>query len=147
MITRSTIRTLVLGLVVMTTGCARQVTLLAEDLDPGQSYEDVEIGTRTGTYRFDRVLVLPDSLVGEYTVEVQKQSAEHGIYYEDVLRRRAMGRDEVVNLTTKKQDAERTLFFGLGTVAVGLVLADIFDQSLGFGGGSGAAVKQDPADR
>lgn len=125
-------------------GCSKQVTLLKSDLEPGQSYDGVELATRGGAYRFDRVLVMPDSLVGEYHVEVQRQSARDGIYYEDVLRKRVVDRDDVVSLTTKKQDAERTLFFGAGVVAAGLLLSDVFDQSLSLGGGSGAAVKADP---
>ncbi|MEZ4648778.1 MAG: hypothetical protein R3E97_08330 [Candidatus Eisenbacteria bacterium] len=125
-------------------GCSTQVTMLESDLAPGKSYDSVEISTRSGAYHFDRVLVTPDSLVGEYTVEVQRQSARDGIYYEDVARKRAVGRDEVVSLSTRQQDAERTLFFGIGVTAFGLLLGNLFDQSLSTGGGGGAAVKSDP---
>jgi hypothetical protein len=135
------------ALLASSVSCSKQVTLLESDLNPGQSYDGVEIATRSGAYRFDRVLVTPDSLVGEYYAEVQRQSAREGVYYEDVLRRRAVDRESVVSLSTKKQDAERTLFFGVGVVAAGLLLSDVFDQSLGIGGGGGAAVKNDPNDR
>ena len=125
-------------------GCSKQVTVLESDLDPGRSYESVEISTRAGAYHFDRVLVTPDSLVGEYTVEVQRQSARDGVYFEDISRKRAVGRDEVLSLSTRQQDAERTLFFGIGVTAFGLLLNNLYDQSLGIGGGGGAAVKSDP---
>ena len=134
----------VTGLLVVGIGCSKQVTVLEADLTPGQNYDGVEIATRSGAYRFERVLVTPDSLVGEYHIEVQRQSARDGIYYEDVLRRRSVDRDDVVTLSAKKQDAERTLFFGAGVVAVGFLLANVFDQSLSVGGGGGAAIKPDP---
>ena len=133
-----------LGLMLYQADPRRVATLLESDLDPGRSYESVEISTRAGAYHFDRVLVTPDSLVGEYTVEVQRQSARDGVYFEDISRKRAVGRDEVLSLSTRQQDAERTLFFGIGVTAFGLLLNNLFDQSLGIGGGGGAAVKSDP---
>lgn len=132
------------GLFLSVAACSTQYTVLEGDLEPGQQFGTARIDTNSGAYQFDRVLVTADSLVGEYEVEVQRRSSTDGVYYEDVTRARAVPRNDVVSVTSAKRDGERTLFFGVGTVAVGLLLRDVFETQLDVGGGGSSKSKPNP---
>jgi len=129
---------------VLLSSCSSQTLLPREELRPGASFASSEVRTDFGDYRFDRVKVAPDSLIGEYSIEVQRQSSEYGVYYEDVVRTRAISLDDVVSVSTKKRDAEKTIFVGAGTVAVTMLLRGVFDSEVLSTGGGSSRTKPDP---
>lgn len=125
-------------------GCSSQVLVSRDDLLPGTTFSSSEVRTSFGDYRFDRVEVAADSLFGEYVIEVQRQSSAHGIYYEDVIRQRAISLDDVVSVTLKKRNVEKTLFFGAGSFAVAVVMRDLFESEILRTGGGSSRTKPDP---
>jgi hypothetical protein len=127
-------------------GCSRSVVLPRESLEPGNRYENARVVTEDGfEYRFDRVVVLPDSVRGEYHQEVQRQSASQGIYYEDVVRAQAVPMTRVSSLSVKQSDPSRTFFAGVGAAAVVMLFKSLFESDLQAGGGGSSRTKPDPS--
>lgn len=125
--------------------CSRQVVVPREALNPGESFSKSQVRTEDGLeYTFDRVSVESDSLRGEFEAEVQRQSAEHGVYYEDVVRTQMLGIDRITSISVRERDAGRTFFFGAGAFAVGMLLKTVFDSELSGSGGGGSRTKPDP---
>lgn len=126
-------------------GCSTQMLLSREEIEPGKVYEGTNVLTYDGLeYRFERVIASQDSLVGEYTVEVQRQNAQYGIYYEDVTRTQTVALDRVEALTLGKRDAGKTFFFGAGVAAVGFFVKELAETAAEAGGGGGSKNKPDP---
>lgn len=133
------------ALLLLAAGCSRSVVLPRESLEPGNQYENVSVLTEDGLeYRFDRVLVLPDSVRGEYEQEVQRHSASQGTYYEDVVRAQAVPLARVSSLSVKKKDPGKTFFVGAGAAAVAMLFKTLFDSDLESGGGGSSKTKPDP---
>jgi len=127
-------------------GCSRSVVLPRESLEPGKRYDNARVITEDGfEYRFDRVLVLPDSVRGEYQQEVQRQSASQGVYYEDVVRAQAVPMTRVSSLSVKQSDPSRTFFAGVGAAAVVMLFKSLFESDLQTGGGGSSRTKPDPS--
>ena len=128
------------------TGCSRSVVLPRESLEPGQQFGKTRVLTADGfEYQFDRLLVQPDSLRGEYQQEVQRQSAAAGVYYEDIVRAQAVPLERVSSVAVKKADPSRTFFAGVGTAAVVMLFKNLFDSQMQNGGGGGSRTKPDPS--
>lgn len=135
-----------LALALVFSGCSRSVVLPRESLEAGNQFEDVAVVTEDGfEYRFDRVLVLPDSVRGEYHQEVQRHSASQGTYYEDVVRAQAVPLGRVSSVSVKKSDPSKTFFVGAGAAAVVMLFKTLFDSSLDTGGGGSSRTKPDPS--
>lgn len=137
----------ILGLLSMiwTMGCSTQTLLPREQIETGSTFEGSHVLTRDGLeYRFERVTAAEDSLYGQYTVEVQRHSADYGIYYEDEVRTQSIALDRVESLSMKKRDAGKTFFFGAGVAALGFFIRDLSDGVSTSGGGGRSKNKPDP---
>jgi hypothetical protein len=130
--------------VLVVSGCSSSLTIPRTELAPGSSFDKSRVRTNDGLeYGFDRVLVHPDSLVGEYSVEVERQDAEHGVYYEDQVRTQAVPLSRVESVVVSKRDPEKTFFLGAGVVATAFLIKNLTDTSIGQNDRPRAAIKQE----
>lgn len=133
-------------LLLFAAGCSRSVVLPRESLEPGERFENASVRTEDGfEYRFDRIVILPDSVRGEYQQEVQRHSASQGTYYEDVVRAQAVPLGRVTSVSVKKADPSKTFFAGVGAAAVVMLFKNIFESDLQTGGGGRSKTKPDPS--
>ena len=134
------------ALLFLASGCSRSVVLPRESLEPGERYENVSVRTEDGfEYRFDRAVILPDSVRGEYQQEVQRHSASQGTYYEDVVRAQAVPLGRVSSVSVKKSDPSKTFFAGVGAAAVVMLFKTLFESDLESSGGGSSKTKPDPS--
>ncbi len=134
------------ALILLSFGCSTRTTLHPAALQDGLVLGHAKVETLDNLeYRFDRVTVGTDSLVGEYTVQVERQSRDQEIYYDDVTRKHTLPLTNVLRITQKKRDPSKTLMAGAGIFAVGFIVHDLSsDDGVIRTGGGGAKTKPDP---
>ncbi|MBK8230525.1 MAG: hypothetical protein IPK72_08070 [Candidatus Eisenbacteria bacterium] len=141
------LRTAALGAVLFTlSGCATKTIIHPQQLEAGRTLANAKVETLDNLeYRFERVTVGADSLVGEYRVQVERQSRDEEIYYDEVTRTYTLPLDSVLRITQSKRDPSKTLMAGAGLFAVGFVIHDLSgDDGVARSGGGGSVVKPDP---
>jgi len=127
-------------------GCATRTTIHPNAFQDGMKIEKAKVETLDNLeYRFARVTIGADSLVGEYQVEVERQSRDTEIYYDQVTRKVRLPLSNVLRITQSKRDPSKTLLAGAGLFAFGFFVHDLSsDDGVTRSGGGGARTKPDP---
>lgn len=139
-------RALVLGICwIGLSGCATRVTMNRDQLLPGTELARGRVETSDGLeYRFERVEITPDSLIGQYRILVEREEPGSEMYYDEVRKRRVFPLQEVERVTTSERDPSRTFLAGAGIAAAAFFVRDLTSGDDGTRGRSGAPQKGDP---
>jgi hypothetical protein len=138
-----TARLLLLSGLVALVGCSSYRAVPRADLGPDRSYENVRVATLDGfEYRFDRVAIQADTLVGFYSITEERSNAKSEVWYEDVLRRHSIPLARVASVQLVRRDPVKTAFYGASLAAAGYLLGTLVEEkrgepSSGGGGGKG----------
>ncbi|MFN8549098.1 MAG: hypothetical protein U0527_14300 [Candidatus Eisenbacteria bacterium] len=127
-------------------GCSTRTTLHPNSFQDGLTLGKAKVETLDNLeYRFSRVTIGADSLVGEYQVEVERQSRDTEIYYDRVTRKVRLPLSNVLRITQSKRDPSKTLLAGAGLFAFGFFVHDLSsDDGVMRTGGGGSRTKPDP---
>ena len=115
---------LLLALLLLSGGCTTMKTIAPKDRVPGKIYPRSRVYLKGGEqYEFDRVSFFPDSLAGEFKVQVEKHSDNSGPYYVEEDRSFRFPLNQVDSVAVVHRSYVRAAFYTAGLVALG-VLAD-----------------------
>lgn len=134
----------VLGLVALTLSCTSSYKVPREELIEGAELRKAVVFRSDGTaYRFDRVALRGDSLVGLYPVSVEKRS-EGGVSVETVMRSYPIAMTQIDSVAVIRRDMGKTALVGAGVVALGALLRELGDTSLPTRRGPRDGTKEPP---
>jgi hypothetical protein len=103
-------------------GCVTSRIVHGDDLHPGDSFSRSVVFLKAGAqYEFVRLAVFPDTLVGEYEINMAREEANHNVYYEDVTHALHMDLATVDSVAVLRRDSRKTFLYGVG-LAGGAVL-------------------------
>jgi hypothetical protein len=125
-------------------GCSSFRDVPRSELSTDSSFGKTRVATVDGfEYRFVRTEVVPDTLVGYYTVTVERSNQKGEYWYEDVLRRHRIPLNRVARVELVRKDPLKTAFYGAGMAAAGFFLVTLVEEkrgeaSKGSGGGKGS---------
>jgi hypothetical protein len=127
----ATISTLVLVLAgLAAAGCVSSRVVRRSDLRPGDTFARTMVYLQGGgQYEFLRVAIFPDTLVGEYTLNVERESDKDGVYYEDEIRAHRVALAVVDSVAELRRDPRKTFLYSAGAVGVGVLLYKAIDTS------------------
>jgi hypothetical protein len=124
--------------VLAVSGCTSSRMVHRADLDPGVSFARSLVYLHDGTrYEFERVAVFPDTVVGEYKVNVEREAPDGGLYYRDEVHAHHMALATVDSLAILRRDSMKTVLYGAGAVGVGYLVYRALNTSDGNNGGHG----------
>ena len=113
------IRWLLPGLALACGGCTTMRTIPAAKQTPGSTFSHSLVYARGGErYEFNRIEFFPDTLAGEVKVQEARQSAEYGVYYEDVMKTVRLPRSGIDSVAVVQRDVGKTFLYGAGFVAL-----------------------------
>jgi hypothetical protein len=116
---------------VLALGCTTAVTVPRNQMRPGVTLSKAEVFLAGGArYAFRRVSFRPDSLIGEYTVAVERRAAGEGMYYDDEVRLVTIPLTRIDSLTVIRKDPGKTLLYGAGLGAVVALISNMADRSV-----------------
>ena len=125
----------VLAIAVAGSGCTSSRVIRRADLRPGDIFARSVIFLDGGAqYEFVRVAVYPDTVVGEYNVNVERSSSEGGAaghaatYYEDETHAHRMPLAAVDSVAVLRRDPVKTLLYTTGAAGVGLLIFRAIDS-------------------
>ncbi len=111
-------------------GCSTYREVPRAELSASSSLEKVRVATLDGfEYRFDRISVVPDTLIGFYEVTEERVGKKGEFYYEDVPRRHAIPLSRVARVELARKDPVRTAMYGASLAAAGYFLATLVDEN------------------
>jgi hypothetical protein len=123
------------GLVVVLSGCTSSRMIRHDDLHSGDIFARTVVFLQGGArYEFLRVAVYPDTVVGEYKINVERSSpeggtADHaGVYYEDEIHAHRMALAAVDSLAVLRRDPAKTLLYVTGAAGVGFLMVRAIDS-------------------
>ncbi len=100
-------------------GCTRPVRLPPEEMHAGAVLDRSRVFMRGGReFRFDRVTLTPDSLVGEYRVLQETDTGREAIRFEEVYRSYPVALAEVDSVLVDVRSIRRGILYGAGIGAV-----------------------------
>ena len=121
---------------ILLAGCSSIRDVPRSEIKTGTTFENVRAATVDGfEYRFVRADVLPDTLVGFYSVTLERSNERNEIWFEDVLRRHK------IPLKLVRNDPVKTAFYGMSMLAAGYVLVTFVEEEAGDPGSSGSGGK------
>lgn len=126
---------------VLLLGCSSIKDVPRSDLQPNTTFEDVQVATLDGfEYRFLRAEVVPDTLIGYYTVTLERSNTRKEVWYEDVPRRHSIPLNRVARIELVRKDPVKTALYGVSMAAAGFLLVTLVEEergepSSGTGGG------------
>jgi len=117
-----------LALTLLLEGCTTMTALPVESLPP-QGLKDARVILKDDyTYRFSRVRVEGDQLLGTYSVVEEKTAPDGTVTYEDMQRETRIPVAQVKEVRVGKRDIGKTLLIGAGGVIFGVWLAGALDK-------------------
>ncbi len=136
---RSTVRPAILtlgaGLLAAGVACTSSRVIHRDELRPGDNFGRTVVFLQGGAeYRFVRVAVYPDTVVGEYEVTVARSSragsdADPGVhFYEEETHAHRMALAAVDSVAEVRRDNRKTALYAAGLLGVGLVLYKTLDS-------------------
>jgi hypothetical protein len=128
-------------LLLLLVGCSSYREVPRSELRAPGTFENVRVATVDGfEYRFDRVAVAGDTLVGYYSVAEERANERQEIWYEDVLRSHHLPLDRVAAVDLIRKDPVKTALYGASLAAAGYLLGSLVEEERGDpsrGGGGG----------
>lgn len=126
-IRRST-RRLLPGLALLL-GCTTQQVVPREEFLPGRTLDKTRVYLHDdGEYEFQRAFFRPDTLVGEYEIEVERSTPDGLTYYEKEARVFPIPFSRIDSVATLKRDVNKTLLYTGGIVVLGIVVIGVLDS-------------------
>ena len=123
-------------------GCSSIREVPRSDLTTDARLENVRVATLDGLeYRFVRVEVVPDTLVGFYGATLERSNERNEIWFEDVLRRHKIPMNRVAKIEVVHKDPLKTAFYGASLLAAGYVLVTFVEEERGEAGSGGTGGK------
>ena len=129
-----------LGLALLLIGCTSLKTIPRGEQTPGRAYPRSLVYLKGGErYQFDRIQFFPDSVAGEVKVQVERHSAQAGVYYEDEARTVHLPRSNIDSVAVLQRDMGKTVLYGAGIAALAVGLRSVVGNgkaqgSTGVGG-------------
>jgi hypothetical protein len=124
-----------LAIAVAGSGCTSSRMIRHADLHPGDIFARSVVFLQGGArYEFVRVAVYPDTVVGEYNVNVERSSPEGGTagqagsYYEDETHAHRMTLAAVDSVAVLRRDPVRTVLYATGAAGVGFLMFKAIDS-------------------
>jgi hypothetical protein len=123
------------GLAVAASGCVSSRVIRHDDLHPGDCFAKSVVFLQGGAqYEFLRVAVYPDTVVGEYTITVERSPAEGGpgraagLYYEDETHAHRMALAAVDSVAVLRRNTAKTLVYATGAAGIGYLMFRALDS-------------------
>ena len=116
-------------------GCSSSRVIRRDDLCSGDVFARSVVFLQGGAqYKFVRVAVYPDTVVGEYKITMERSSLEGGtadpagVYYEDEIHAHRMALAAVDSVAVLRRDPVKTLLYATGAAGVGLLMVKAIDS-------------------
>jgi hypothetical protein len=133
---------LFVSLLILLAGCSSIQDIPRSEIEANSTLENLRVATVDGfEYRFVRADVVPDTLIGFYSVTVERSNERNEIWFEDVLRRHRIPLNRVAKVELVRKDPVKTAFYGMSMLAAGYVLVTFVEEEAGEPGSSGPGGK------
>jgi hypothetical protein len=133
---------LFVAFLILLAGCSSIRDVPRSEIQTDSTFDNVRVATLDGfEYRFVRADVLPDTLVGYYSVTLERTNERKEIWFEDVLRRHKIPLNRVAKIELVRKDPVKTAFYGMSMLAAGYVLVTFVEGEAGDPGSSGPGGK------